>query len=354
MAALLADLEEEAPLAEGRKLISVFFGGGTPSLFSGGALRAILEGVRERVGLAPGAEVTLETNPGTAEFDRFEAYLEAGVNRLSFGVQSFDDAALKRLGRIHGGAEARRAFGMARAAGFDNINVDLMYALPAQSIALALADIESARDLAPEHLSHYQLTLEPGTVFARFPPRELPDDDALADMQDATQAAIAAAGWRQYEVSAYAKEGRRSIHNLNYWNFGDYLAIGAGAHSKTTSAPALRTERATFDENQCGFQVRRRTRVRNPNDYLATASRIAEDRIIASEQLPFEFVLNALRLTNGFDIETFEQRTGRALAGRGHANALARGLIEQNGNTIRATALGYRYLNDTVSCFLNG
>jgi len=333
--ALLADLDTEAPLADGRELISIFFGGGTPSLFSGSAMRAILNGVRDRLRLAHNAEVTLETNPGTAEFDHFEAYREAGINRLSFGVQSFDDAALKRLGRIHGGDEARSAFALARAAGFDNINIDLMYALPSQTLPQSLADIACVSELGPEHLSHYQLTLEPGTVFARFPPDALPDDDALADMQEATQAAIAQAGWVQYEVSAYARPGRQSRHNLNYWTFGDYLAIGAGAHSKTTTT-----------------HVRRRTRIRNPNDYLPAIHRIAEDKIVPTSELPFEFMLNALRLRDGFSVHDFEHRTGCELASAGFEQARRRGLIECDGDMIRATALGYRYLNDTVACFL--
>jgi oxygen-independent coproporphyrinogen-3 oxidase len=337
VAALLADLADEAPLAAGRPLQSIFLGGGTPSLFSGAAIRAILDGVRAELQLTATAEITLETNPGAAEFDRLEGYREAGVNRLSFGVQSFHDPALKRLGRIHDGSDARRAFALARSAGFDNINIDLMYALPAQTVDEALADVAQAVELAPEHLSHYQLTLEPGTVFARFPPSALPDDELLMDMQEATQAAIAAAGFEQYEVSAYARPGRRSAHNLNYWLFGDYLAIGAGAHSKTTDADG----------------IRRRVRVRNPNDYLNSAVRVAEDKRVPAHELPFEYLLNALRLREGFDASDYLARVGQSIDSPPFQRALQRGWLERHGDRIRASDVGYRFLNDVISSFLS-
>jgi oxygen-independent coproporphyrinogen-3 oxidase len=340
--ALLADLELEVLPALGRPLQSIFFGGGTPSLFSGDAIGRILDGVRARLRLVAGCEITLETNPGTAEFDRFEGYLAAGVNRLSFGVQSFDDAKLARLGRIHGGDEARRAYALARAAGFDNINLDLMYGLPGQSAEQAVADVRAALDLAPEHLSHYQLTLEPQTVFARTPPADLPDDDALVDMLEACQPLLAAAGFEQYEVSAYARAGRRSRHNLNYWLFGDYLAIGAGAHAKYTDAAG---------------GIHRRARQRTPSQFLKTAGSAAglvEDRVVAPGEIGFEFMLNALRLREGFAAADFSDRTGLALDEQpGFVRALSRGLLEQQEGRVRASDLGYRFLNDTVACFLN-
>ncbi len=340
--ALLADLDLEVAPALGRPLQSIFFGGGTPSLFSGRAIGRILAGVRARLAVVPGCEITLETNPGTAEFDRFEGYLAAGVNRLSFGVQSFDDAKLVRLGRIHGGDQARRAYALARAAGFDNINLDLMYGLPGQSVAQAVADVRAALELQPEHLSHYQLTLEPQTVFARTPPADLPDDDALVDMLDACQPLLAAAGFEQYEVSAYARRARRARHNLNYWLFGDYLAVGAGAHSKYTDAAGA---------------IRRRARQRTPTQFLKTAGTAAclvEDRRVDAEEIAFEFMLNALRLREGFAVADFGERTGLALDQQpGFALALARGLLVQQADRIRASDLGYRFLNDSVACFLN-
>ena len=340
VAALLADLELELPFVQGRSLQSIFFGGGTPSLFSGRAIQAILDGVRGRMAFADDCEITLETNPGTAEFDRFEAYLSAGVNRLSFGVQSFDDEHLRRLGRIHGGDEARRAFRLAREAGFDNINVDLMYGLPGQTVSGAVADLHAALELAPEHLSHYQLTLEPQTVFARNPPADLPDDDGLVDMLEACQARLQEAGFEQYEVSAYAQPGRHSRHNLNYWQFGDYLAIGAGGHAKYTSAAG----------------VHRRARQRTPSLYLRTAGSAAalvEDRPVEAGELAFEFMLNALRLRQGFPVDLFAARTGRDLAEEpGYRTAVARGLLEVVDGQLRASELGYRFLNDTVECFL--
>ena len=341
VAALLADFELELPFVQGRPLQSIFFGGGTPSLFSGAAIQRILDGVRARVALAADCEITLETNPGTAEFDRFEGYLAAGVNRLSFGVQSFDDEHLRRLGRIHGSDEARNAFRLARAAGVDNINLDLMYGLPGQTLGGAVADLQAALELAPEHLSHYQLTLEPQTVFARNPPADLPDDESLVDMLDACQASLRESGFEHYEVSAYARPGRHSRHNRNYWLFGDYLAIGAGGHSKYTSADG----------------VRRRARQRTPSLYLRTAGTPAawsEDRQIAASELGFEFMLNALRLRQGFPLDLYAERTGRELALEpGYRQALARGLIEVSAGQVRASELGYRFLNDTVECFLN-
>jgi len=339
--ALLADLDQDLYQVHGRPIESIFFGGGTPSLFSAAAIAEVLDGVRARMPLVPHCEITLETNPGSAEFDRFEGYLAAGVNRISFGVQSFDDEKLKRLGRVHGAEEARLAFQMARAAGVNNINVDLMFGLPDQSPSQALADLEQALDLAPEHLSHYQLTLEPQTVFARFPPQDLPDEDAMESMLDACQSRMQEAGYAQYEVSAYARTGRQSRHNLNYWQFGDYLAIGAGAHAKWTAPDGC---------------IRRHAKQRTPTLYMqiaGLASSIIDARAVDPSELPFEFMLNALRLREGFDDTIFAARTGQPLQTcNGYQRALADGLIETDNGRTRATELGYRYLNDTLSRFL--
>lgn len=334
--ALLDDLALDLPLVQGRPLQSIFFGGGTPSLFSAAAIGRFLDGVRARLTLAPSCEITLETNPGTAEFDRFEGYLRAGVNRFSFGIQSFDDAMLQRLGRIHGSAEARAAVRMARAAGVSNLNLDLMYALPEQTLPGALTDLDAALELGPEHISHYQLTLEPQTVFARFPPAGLPDDDLLMDMQDACQARLADAGYAQYEVSAYARSGRQSRHNRNYWLYGDYLGIGAGAHGKYTHAGG----------------ILRRERERVPTRYLG-GMRIVSEREVAPAERPFEFMLNALRLRAGFRHSDFEQRTGLVLEQLpGFRDAVSRGLLIPRGEDVCASELGYRFLNDTIALFM--
>ncbi|MBU6478245.1 MAG: radical SAM family heme chaperone HemW, partial [Xanthomonadaceae bacterium] len=289
LADLDADLADFGDTVRGREIISVFFGGGTPSLFAPDSIAEILDGTSTRTPFASDCEITLETNPGTVEHGRFDGYLKAGVNRISFGVQSFDDEKLRALGRIHSSGEAESAVKLAQDAGYTNINLDLMYALPNQNLDDALADIERAIALQPAHLSHYQLTLEPGTPFARRPP-PLPDHDAAWDMQEACQARLANAGYAQYEVSAYAQSGRRCRHNLNYWQFGDYLGIGAGAHGKLTN------ERA----------VRRRWKTRSPVAYLQNArtpQRIGGDETVDAEQLPFEFMLNALRLNEGVGMD---------------------------------------------------
>jgi putative oxygen-independent coproporphyrinogen III oxidase len=341
--ALLADLDQELPQVWGRPVSSIFFGGGTPSLFPGAAIGEILEGVAARLRLMPGLEVTLETNPGTAEFDRFEAYRAAGVNRISFGVQSFDDARLAALGRIHDSGQARRAFVLAREAGFDNINLDLMYALPGQTLDGALSDLEQAIALAPEHLSHYHLTLEPNTLFAAKPPPGLPDEDSAWDMQAACQQRLAEAGYAQYEISAYARPGRRSQHNLNYWQFGDYLGIGAGAHGKIT----LPAEDA----------ILRRWKLKHPQAYLdaaASSARIGSEQHITAADLPFEFMLNAMRLLEGSTLSTFEARTGlsRSTLDSAFAKARARGWLETDGEQFRASALGQQFQNDLIGLFL--
>src|SRR3954468_6916739 len=297
LADLDRDLERFGEELAGREVVSVFFGGGTPSLFAPDAIARLIGGAAERLAFVDGAEITMETNPGTVEHGRFDEYLRAGVTRISFGVQSFDDDKLRRLGRIHSANEADRAIKTAQDAGFDNINLDLMYALPGQTLEGALADVERAIAFTPAHVSHYQLTLEPNTLFAAKPP-PLPDTDAAWDMQEACQRKLDEAGYAQYEVSAYARDGRRCVHNLNYWMFGDYLGIGAGAHGKITEADR---------------RVVRSAKVKLPRSYLDRAARheaFGTADAVAIEQLPFEFMLNALRLNDGVAIDVFEMRTG--------------------------------------------
>lgn len=345
VAALLADLDRDlssyGEAIAGRAIHSVFFGGGTPSLFQPDAIARILDGVAARIALPRDAEVTLETNPGAVEHGRFAGYRAAGVNRLSFGVQSFDDDKLRRLGRIHSAAEAERAIRLAHEAGFDNFNVDLMYALPLQTLAGALADVERALALQPAHLSHYQLTLEPNTLFAAKPP-PLPDEDHAWDMQEACQARVAEAGYAQYEVSAYARDGRRCAHNLNYWRFGDYLGIGAGAHGKLSGADGT---------------IRRTAKVKLPRSYLERAARgeaFGTHADVAPVERPFEFMLNALRLNEGVPLDFFERRTGLAAAAIAAplARARRRGWLEPDPAWLRPTAEGRRLLNDLVASFL--
>jgi len=342
--ALLADLDQDLPLAWGRTVHSVFFGGGTPSLFPADAIDRFVQGASARLRFAPGLEVTLETNPGTAEHGRFGDYRRAGVNRVSFGIQSFDDAVLRRLGRIHDSAQAEAAVKLAQDAGLDNLNLDLMYALPGQTLAMAARDLERAFALQPAHVSHYQLTLEPNTVFAARPPDDLPDDDLAWDMQEHCQALLADAGYAQYEVSAYARPGRQCAHNLNYWRFGDYLGIGTGAHGKLT----LGSEQA----------ILRRWKLKHPTAWLAAAgtpAAIGGDEHIAPRQRPFEFMLNALRLVDGFALAAFEARTGLPASAIAAplAEAEARGWLRREGGAIRPTALGRRFGNDVISLFLD-
>ena len=341
--ALLADLDHDLPLVEGRSIHSVFFGGGTPSLFPADAIDAFLQGASARLRFEPGLEITLETNPGTAEHGRFEHYRAAGVNRISFGIQSFDDAVLKRLGRIHDSAEAEAAVRLAQDAGYDNFNLDLMYALPGQTLAMAERDVERALALQPTHISHYQLTLEPNTVFAAQPPPDLPDEDAAWDMQEHCQALLAAAGYAQYEVSAYARSGRECAHNLNYWRFGDYLGIGAGAHGKLSL--------------DGGPTILRRWKHKHPTAWLAAAGSpqaIGGDERIPPERLPFEYMLNALRLVEGFPLPQFEARTGltRADIGRGLAEAQRCDWLRIVDDRVLPTALGRRFGNDVIALFL--
>jgi putative oxygen-independent coproporphyrinogen III oxidase len=338
VAALVADLERALPEVWGRRVHSVFFGGGTPSLFSAPAIDAILAAVRARLALAPDAEITLEANPGTVEAGKFRDFRAAGINRLSLGIQSFDPRHLKSLGRIHDGREARRAIEIALG-NFGNVNLDLMYGLPGQILEEARADIEAALEFAPPHLSCYHLTIEPNTWFHRFPPK-LPDDDTTAAMQDAIETRLAAAGYDHYETSAFAR-GVRCAHNLNYWTFGDYLGIGAGAHSKL-SFPG---------------RIVRQVRIKHPERYLAEAEAgdpIQERRDVRSEEIPFEFMMNALRLNAGVPAALFEERTGLpfTVALRELDNAERRGLIERDHLRIAPTPLGRRYLNDLLQLFL--
>ena len=341
--ALIADLEQDLPLVWGRTVQTVFFGGGTPSLFPAAAIDQFLQAASARLRFAPNLEITLETNPGTAEHGRFEDYRAAGINRVSFGIQSFDDGCLQRLGRIHDSAQAVAAVKLAQDAGLDNINLDLMYALPEQTLAMAERDVERAMALQPTHLSHYQLTLEPNTIFAARPPAGLPDDDAGWDMQERCQARMAAGGFAQYEVSAYATTGRECAHNLNYWTFGDYLGLGAGAHGKLT----LGSEQS----------ILRRWKVKHPTAYLATAGTpvsVGGDEVIASRQRPFDFMLNALRLVGGFSLSQFEARTGlpRATIDERLDAALQRGWISRSPDWVTPTEFGRRFTNDVISLFL--
>ncbi len=336
--ALIADLEAALPAIWGRPVVSVFIGGGTPSLMAGATVDALLAAIRMRLRLLPEAEITLEANPGTAEADRFKAYRDAGVNRLSLGIQSFDDAKLAALGRIHSGDQARRAIDFALRH-FGRVNLDLIYALPEQTLAEARRDIATAIATGATHLSAYHLTLEPNTAFHRAPP-PLPDDDLAADMQEMFEDSLAAAGFDHYETAAFAQPGQRCTHNLNYWRFGDYLGIGAGAHSK-------------ISDNSHPGGIRREARPRHPKDYLADP--VTRDwRPVAPEDLAGEFMMNALRLTEGVPLKLFGERTGLPLAAI-QKSALAgrqQGLLEAIDGALRPTARGRRFLNRLIGLFL--
>lgn len=339
VAALIRDMELALPQIWGRKVYSVFFGGGTPSLLSGASIAEILRNVRMLLPLDLGAEITLEANPGTVEAGRFAAYRDAGVNRLSLGIQSFSDVHLQALGRIHSADEARRAIDMAQQH-FDNINLDLMYALPEQTPEQALRDVHTALSFAPQHLSCYHLTLEPNTLFQRDPP-SLPDDDASSDMQQRIEALLASGGYQHYETSAFAQPGQRARHNLNYWQFGDYLGIGAGAHSKLS-----------FHD-----RVLRQVRHRQPQAYLNAAAQgapVLEEHEVPRGELAFEFMMNALRLNEGFDSALFQERTGLPLFAlrRELDEAVRRGLLVRDHQRIAPTRLGQRFLNDLLEIFL--
>ena len=337
--ALNLDLEAVLPLIWGRRVHSVFIGGGTPSLLSERGLDRLLADLRARVNLEADAEITLEANPGTVEAARFVAYRQSGVNRLSLGVQSLNDARLLALGRIHDASEARRAIELAKAS-FDNINLDMMFALPGQHPDEAIADLAALLAFEPQHVSLYHLTIEPNTVFAKYPPR-LPDDDSAAELQEVLLASLSRSGFERYEISAFAQPSYRSRHNLNYWNFGDYLGIGPGAHSKLSFA----------------HRIVRQVRVKQPVSYLARATEgnsLFDETEVSIEELPFEFFLNALRLVDGVPRGQFEQRTGvpyGRIAGT-VAEAQARGLMHPGQARLQPSARGLLFLNDLQSTFL--
>ena len=337
--ALRLDLEQSLPLIWGRRIHTVFIGGGTPSLMSAAGLDRLMSDLRTLLPLELDAEITMEANPGTFEVEKFRQYRESGINRLSIGIQSFNGAHLKALGRIHDEREALRAVEIAHNT-FDNFNLDLMYALPSQTLAQAEHDLKTALSFAPPHLSLYHLTMEPNTVFAKYPP-QLPDDDESADIQDMIFERMAGAGYQHYEVSAYAKPGQRARHNLNYWNFGDYLGIGAGAHSKL-SFP---------------HRVLRQARYKQPQSFMDAAMQgnaVSEEHEIARADMGFEFMLNLLRLTEGFDPNLFFERTGMTINAidKPLDEAEAKGLIYRDFKLIKPTELGQRFLNDLQEMFL--
>ena len=338
-AALIADLENALPWIWGRRVYSIFFGGGTPSLFSARSIDSLLSGIRSRVTLSADAEITLEANPGTFEAQKFHDFRSAGINRLSIGIQSFNDTHLKALGRIHSADEARRAIGIAQAE-FDNINLDLMYGLPEQTLGEARADMEEGIRYGTTHLSAYQLTLEPNTVFYSHPPR-LPAHDLSAEMQEGAEGLLEVAGFEHYETSAFGKPGRRSRHNVNYWQFGDYLGLGAGAHGKI-SFPG---------------RIERHSRAKQPREYMAMAlegKSLVEHRAVARADLPFEFMLNALRLIEGVPVALFRGRTGLEISVVDAALAKGEtlGLLERDWQTLRPTPKGQRFLNELLELFL--
>lgn len=338
--ALVADLEAALPLIWGRSIHSIFIGGGTPSLFSPEAIDRLLGDIRARLRLDADLEITLEANPGTFERDRFRAFRAAGITRLSIGVQSFNDAHLQALGRVHDRAQALAAVEEA-AASFDTFNLDIMYALPGQTLAQLDEDLATALQFAPPHISVYHLTIEPNTYFAKFPP-QIPEDDTAYAMLDRITEATAAGGLDRYEVSAYARAGHRCAHNLNYWQFGDYLGIGAGAHSKISFA----------------HRVVRQVRFRDPARYMAQALQgqaVAQDEDVARADLPFEYMLNALRLRHGFGLRDFTERTGLAITAiqKGLEEAERKGLIERDFARVRPTARGFDFLSDLQEIFLS-
>lgn len=338
--ALLADLDQDLHAAYGRELTSIFFGGGTPSLFSAEALGRLLQGVEQRIPFAADIEITLEANPGTFEQEKFVAYRKLGINRLSIGIQSFQQEKLEALGRIHNGDEAVRAAGMARQAGFDNFNLDLMHGLPDQSLDDALSDLRQAIALKPTHISWYQLTLEPNTVFWNQPP-VLPEDDTLWDIQEAGQALLAEHGYAQYEVSAYAQAGRPARHNLNYWSFGDFIGIGAGAHGKLSRPDG---------------RIVRTWKTRLPKDYLNPAKSFqAGEKSLSNDEMPFEFLMNALRLTAGVESRLYPERTGLSLEtlAEGRREAEQSGLLQVEPSRLATTERGQLFLNDLLQQFLN-
>lgn len=340
IAALIADLDENLPAIWGRSIRSIFFGGGTPSLFSPAAIEKIITAVRSRLRFGPDTEITLEANPGTVDEAHFIGFRQAGVNRLSLGIQSLQDDKLKALGRIHGRDQALRAIESAKSAGFENFNLDLMHGLPGQTLEEAISDLRDALAFEPLHLSWYQLTIEPNTFFHYQPPR-LPEEDQLWEIQEAGKALLQQAGLQQYEVSAYAMPGKECQHNKNYWEFGDYLGIGAGAHSKITDM----TQQI----------ITRHWQVKNPKDYLNPARKLtAQNEILTPKNICFEFMLNALRLTQGVPLSLFSERTGLSLEVLEPALTVAKKkkLLENNNEILRPTELGHKFLNDVISLFL--
>jgi len=343
--ALLADLDQDLPAVRGREIVSIFIGGGTPSLFSASAYQRLFEGLRERLAFASDIEITLEANPGTVEQSRFEGYRQAGINRLSIGVQSFAADQLEALGRIHSGEEAVRAMRSARNAGFDNVNLDLMHGLPGQTLDKALEDIEQALVLEPTHLSWYQLTLEPNTEFFSHPP-PLPDEERLWDIQDAGHALLESSGFSRYEISAYARPGRQARHNLNYWRFGDYLGIGAGAHGKLSRV-----------DSAGKWHIERRWKTRQPEAYLRRLNDprgfIAGGQEVSDRALPLEFLMNALRLVDGVDSSDWENHTGKPLFELTPRLETARRkeLLMATSSRLQATPQGLLFLNDLLALF---
>ncbi len=338
--ALITDLETELPRIWGRQVHSIFIGGGTPSLLSPIGMDDLLSAIRARVNLEPGAEITMEANPGSVEADKFAAFAKSGINRVSLGIQSFQDEQLKALGRIHNGEEAKQAIAIA-VENFKSVNIDLMYGLPNQSLAAAKADVETALSFKTPHLSLYNLTLEPNTYFANFPPK-LPSEDEIDAIFEQNLELLTAAGYKRYEVSAYAKKDQECKHNLNYWRFGDYIGIGAGAHGKIS-----------FPD-----KVTRQVRERHPETYMQAmegkGNALIESRDVSAKDLPFEFMLNTLRLTDGVETKTFSERTGLPLhvISKGLEEASKKGLLSENPTALKATDLGLRYLNNLQEMFL--
>jgi oxygen-independent coproporphyrinogen-3 oxidase len=334
--ALLRDLDNDLPLAQGRSISSIFIGGGTPSLFSAASIATLLAGIHARIPITQHAEITLEANPGTFEQEKFSGFFDAGINRLSIGIQSFQQEKLAALGRIHNSDEAKCAISIAKQAGFTNFNLDLMHGLPNQTLADALSDLQTAIDVEPTHLSWYQLTIEPNTFFYSHPPT-LPDDDALWDIQEAGQSLLAKNGYVQYEISAYSKRNKPSVHNVNYWEFGDYLGIGAGAHGKITD---LKKQ-----------AVMRLWKTRLPKDYLnASASFMAGSNTLSADDLLLEGLMNVLRLNEGIDLDLFCARTGLDKIDVNNALIVASDFLT-NDHKVQCNELGHRYLNNVLALF---
>ncbi|VAW59073.1 Radical SAM family enzyme, similar to coproporphyrinogen III oxidase, oxygen-independent, clustered with nucleoside-triphosphatase RdgB [hydrothermal vent metagenome] len=336
--ALISDLEAQLPTIWGRRIISVFIGGGTPSLFSAESIHKLMTLIRSHLNCLPTMEVTMEANPGSVEQGKFNDFFAAGINRLSIGVQSFDEQKLQSLGRIHSAAEAYKAIDVARNAGFENINIDLMFALPEQTTKQGLDDLQQAINLSPEHISWYQLTIEPNTLFYNHPPHT-PNDDESWEMQKQGQQLLHSAGYLQYEISAYAQKNRKCEHNINYWQFGDYLALGAGAHGKISRSDTA--------------EINRYRQIRQPAAYMQNINKTSGSEILQPEQIVFEFMLNALRLKQGFDIQIFEQHSGLkvdTISGRCE-QAIKDGMLLKQNNRYYASEQGYLFLNDLINRF---